>query len=245
MGTNLKLIQTTISNDTLRLVLLSDTHELHRGVKVPDGDILIHAGDFTRFSKSMSAIADFNTWLGELPHRHKILIYGNHEFFIETDPSRRSMLTNAHVLINEETEIEGLRIWGSPVTPLYSGAFGLSSSEDRKQLYDQIPEDIDILITHGPPYGILDSVSQTGHHSGCRELFDAVMRVRPKLHVFGHVHGAHGILHTNQTVFVNAVLLGSNGDLNQDPVLVRNHMKRVALCAPVSTHRSEHRDPKQ
>jgi predicted phosphohydrolase len=134
MGTNLKPINTSRSNATLRLVLLSDTHELHREVEVPDGDILIHAGDFTMFSKSMSAIADFNTWLGELPHRHKILIYGNHEFFVEADPSRRSMLTNALVLANEGTEIEGLRIWGSPVTPLYGGAFGLSSAEDRRQL---------------------------------------------------------------------------------------------------------------
>jgi Icc-related predicted phosphoesterase len=221
MGTNLKPIRTSRSSNALRLVLLSDTHQRHREVEVPDADILIHAGDFTMLSKSMSAIADFNTWLGELPHRHKIIVPGNHEYFLEADPSRRSMLTNAIVLINEGTEIERLRIWGTPITPLYSGAFGLSSSNDRKQVYAQIPKDIDILITHGPPYGILDSVSHTGPHPGCRELFDAVVRVRPKLHVFGHVHGAHGILHTNQTNFVNAALLGSNGDLNQVPVLVR------------------------
>jgi Icc-related predicted phosphoesterase len=221
MGTNLKPIQTSRSNATLRLVLLSDTHELHREVEVPDGDILIHAGDFTMFSKSMSAIADFNIWLGELPHRHKILTYGNHEFFVETDQSRRSMLTNALVLCNEGVEIEGLRIWGSPVTPLYGGAFGLSSAEDRKRLYARIPEDTDILVTHGPPFGILDSAPHSGLHSGCRELLDAVMRVRPKLHVFGHVHGAHGILQTNQTTFVNAALLGADGDLDQRPVSLR------------------------
>jgi predicted phosphohydrolase len=221
MGTNLKPIHTSRSNATLRLVLLSDTHELHREVEVPDGDILIHAGDFTMFSKSMSAIADFNTWLGELPHRHKILIYGNHEFFVEADPSRRSMLTNALVLANEGTEIEGLRIWGSPVTPLYGGAFGLSSAEDRRQLYARIPEDTEILITHGPPFGILDSAPHSGLHSGCRELLYAVMRVRPKLHVFGHVHSAHGILQTNQTTFVNAALLGADGDLDQSPIVLR------------------------
>jgi predicted phosphohydrolase len=115
------------------------THELHREVEVPTGDILIHAGDFTMFSKSMEAVVDFNDWLGKLPHRHKIVVPGNHEFFLEADPSERFMLDNAIVLINEGTEIEGLRIWGSPVTPLYGGAFGLRSAKDRKRLYAQIP----------------------------------------------------------------------------------------------------------
>jgi Icc-related predicted phosphoesterase len=188
MGINLSPIRTPRARTALRLVLLSDTHQLHRKVEVPDGDIFIHSGDFTMFSRSMAEITDFNTWLGELPHQHKIVVPGNHEFFLETDPSKRSMLNNALVLLNEGTAIEELRIWGSPVTPLYGGAFGLSSGEDRKRLYAQIPENTDVLITHGPPYGILDSGPDSGLHSGCRELFDAVMRVRPKLHVFGHAH---------------------------------------------------------
>jgi predicted phosphohydrolase len=221
MGTNLKPIRTSRSSTTLRLVLLGDTHQLHREVDVPDGDILIHAGDFTMLSKNMSAIGDFNTWLGELPHRYKIIVPGNHEYFLEAVPSKRSMLTNGLLLLNEGTEIEGLRIWGSPVTPLYGGAFGLSSAEDRRRLYARIPEDTDILVTHGPPFGILDSVPHSDVHSGCRELLHAVVRVRPKLHFFGHVHGAHGIFHTNQTTFVNAALLGTNGDLDQRPVSLR------------------------
>ena len=82
MGRNLKPSQTSIARTALRLVLLSDTHQLHREVEVPDGDIFIHAGDFTMFSESMEAVADFNDWLGELPHRHKIVVPGNHEFLI-------------------------------------------------------------------------------------------------------------------------------------------------------------------
>ena len=221
MGTNRKSIRTSKSNASLRLVLLSDTHQLHREVDVPNGDILIHAGDFTMFSKSMNAIADFNEWLGQLPHRHKVVLPGNHEFFLEADPSARFMLDNALVLINEVTEIEGLRIWGSPVTPLYGGAFGLSAIEDRLRVYAQIPSDIDVLVTHGPPYGILDLSSDSGLHSGCHELFDAVMRVRPRLHVFGHVHSAHGIFQTDQTTFVNAALLGLDGDLENSPIVLR------------------------
>ena len=115
-----------VTDAGLRLVLLSDTHGLHRNVQVPDGDLLIHAGDFTNFSKSQSEIVDFNTWLGELPHRHKIVVPGNHEFFLEADPSKRSLLSNATLLINQAIQVEGIRIWGSPVTPLYGGAFGMS-----------------------------------------------------------------------------------------------------------------------
>src|SRR5271156_2954417 len=95
---------------SLHLVLISDTHELHREADIPNGDILIHAGDFTMFSKSVRAIEDFNEWLGELPHRWKVIIPGNHEFFLEADPSRRCLLSNATVLIEEEVNLHGLRI---------------------------------------------------------------------------------------------------------------------------------------
>jgi Icc-related predicted phosphoesterase len=221
MGKILNPIRASVARTELRLVLLSDTHQLEREIiQVPDGDILIHAGDFSFFSKSLKAILDFNHWLGELPHRC-VVVPGNHEFFLESDPSRRSLLSNATVLINEGIEIQALRIWGSPVTPLYGGAFGLSSAEDRRRLYAQIPEDTDVLVTHGPPYGILDSGPDSGMHSGCRELFDAVMRVRPKLHVFGHVHGAYGIFQTEHTTFVNAALFGLHGGLDKPPLVFR------------------------
>jgi hypothetical protein len=146
MGTNLRPSQTSKAGTALRLVLLSDTHQHHREVDVPDGDILIHAGDFTFFSKSLKAILDFNHWLGELPHQC-VAVPGIHEFFLEADPPRRSLIGNATVLINEGIVIQGLRIWGSPVTPLYGGAFGLSSAEDRRRLYARIPENTNVLVT--------------------------------------------------------------------------------------------------
>ncbi len=210
---------------SIELVLLSDTHELHRELDVPYGDVLIYAGDFTMFNRSLRAIEDFNAWLGELPHRHKIVVPGNHEFFLESDPSRRSLLHNATVLINEGVEVHGLRIWGTPVTPLRGGAFGMSSAEDRRRLYGQIPVGTDILISHGPPHGILDSAPESGFHSGCTELFDAVMRLRPKLHIFGHIHGAYGIHETSDTIFMNAALLGPDGDIDRSPLALRMQRK--------------------
>ena len=204
----------------VRLVMLSDTHGFHREVDVPGGDILIHAGDFTLFSKSLKAIEDFNDWLGELPHKYRLVVPGNHEFFLEADSERRSLVSEATVLINEGIDIGGLRMWGSPVTPLYGGAFGLVSPEDRKRLYARIPEDTDILITHGPPYGILDVAPGSSIHSGCKELLDAVLRIRPRLHVFGHIHGAGGILTTEHTTFVNAALPGVDAEIERAPIML-------------------------
>jgi predicted phosphohydrolase len=200
----------------MRIVCLSDTHELHRELVVPLGDMLLHAGDFTFFSKRPSMIDDFNDWLGELPHRHKFVIYGNHEFGSELDPGLRARLSNAVVLVNETAKIDGVAIWGSPVTPMEGGAFALSCSEDRARLYSQIPPDTQILLTHTPPFGVLDGEA----HAGCRELRTAVIRIRPRLHVFGHIHDGYGTRATRHTMFVNAALLGEYGSLDKQPIVL-------------------------
>jgi Icc-related predicted phosphoesterase len=131
------------------------------------------------------------------------------------------LISNATVLINEGVEVAGLKIWGSPTTPLLGAAFGVTSPSDRANLYAKIPRDVNILVTHGPPYGILDRTPGTLHHAGCPQLLDAVSRLKPKLHVFGHVHGAHGMVSTDDTLFLNAALLGSGGDLGASPLVLR------------------------
>lgn len=213
--------ESKLHSPSLTLVLLSDTHECHREIDVPPGDILIHAGDFTLFSRELSAILDFNSWLGELPHRRKIVVPGNHEYFLEADQSRRALLSNSIVLIDEGVEVEGLRIWGSPATPLYGGAFGMSSARDRERRYARIPKSTDVLITHGPPYGILDSAPGTHVHSGCPELREAVMHIRPRLHVFGHIHGAYGFTTKESTIFANVALPGKFCDLVNPPMVMK------------------------
>lgn len=206
---------------SLDLVLLSDTHELHREATIPSGEILVCCGDFTMFSKSLSAIKDFNDWLGELPHRHKIVIPGNHEFFLEADERRRSLLTNATVLINEGIELEGLRIWGSPVSTSYGSAFGLSSPTDRARHWAKIPEHVDVLVTHGPPYGVLDCAPGETSAGGDPELRAAVERVGPLLHAFGHIHPGYGQMIVGETTFVNCALLGEDGAISKRPVVMR------------------------
>jgi predicted phosphodiesterase len=98
----------------LRIAIVSDTHELHRDVDLPEVDLLIHAGDWTFFSKHMKAIEDFNNWLDEQHIRHgTVLVPGNHEFYLEADPSRRSLTHNATVLVGERLSVRGLNLWGS------------------------------------------------------------------------------------------------------------------------------------
>ena len=161
----------------------------------------------------------FNLWLEELPHRHKIVIPGNNDYLLE-DPKERKVITNATLLIDSGIEIEGLRIWGSPFTPSYGGAFGKSWPEDRQRLWASIPESLDILVTQGPPFAILDHGLPSKPREGCPYLFEAVFRARPRLHVFGHIHAGYGTLRTSDTVFVNASLLGDSGSLDREPIVI-------------------------
>ncbi len=203
----------------IRIVLIADTHKLHRELELPPGDILIHAGDFTFWGKQRSELRDFDDWLGELPHPFKVVVPGNHEFVLE-DSRLRDEITNAELLIDQGIEIAGMKIWGSPVTPLYGGAFGMSRPEDRKRHWAQVPDGIDILITHGPPLDILDAAPGTQGHQGDPELLDAVQRIRPRVHAFGHIHGAYGFTVIEHTKFINAALFGEFGDLDKPPMVV-------------------------
>jgi Icc-related predicted phosphoesterase len=203
----------------MRIVLISDTHGLHRKLEVPSGDLLIHAGDFTFYSRPPSVVSDFDGWLGSLPYRHKVVVPGNHEFVLE-EPRNQGALTNAALLIDSGVEVEGIRIWGSPVTPLYGGAFGMSMAADRRTHWARIPEGLDILITHGPPLGILDHDPRSERREGCPQLLEAVFQARPRLHVFGHIHAGYGTLRTLDTVFVNASLLGEDGGLSREPIVI-------------------------
>lgn len=188
-------LRQVVKRPSLRVVCISDTHELHRELTVPDGDLLIHAKDFTFFSKRPSMLRYFDDWLGELPHRYKVVVPGNHEFLLEEERNRAAIM-NATLLVNDGIEIRGIRIWGSPVTPLYGGAFALTSADDLKRHWAHIPKNLDILVTHGPPKGILDREAPEEPAAGCCELAVAVEQRRSRLHVFGHTHAGHGVLRT-------------------------------------------------
>ena len=188
----------------MELVCLSDTHGLHWQVSVPEGDVLIHAGDLTRYGH-LEEVADFNTWLGKLPHRHKIVVAGNHDWCFERHPiAARALLTNAHYLLDEGVLIDNCRFYGSPWQPWFNDwAFNLKRSADLRAKWQAIPDDTDVLITHGPPYGHGDCL-HTGAFVGCNDLLNRVELLKPALHIFGHIHEGHGITSNRHTQFVNA-----------------------------------------
>jgi Icc-related predicted phosphoesterase len=97
----------------------------------------------------------------------------------------------------------------------------MPSAADRRRLYSTIPDDIDILITHGPPFAVLDLAPGSNHHAGDPELLEAVQRIQPMLHVFGHVHGGHGTEEIDDTLYVNACLMSQWGGIERKPVVVR------------------------
>ena len=212
---------------TLRIVCLSDTHGLHRQVQVPDGDILIHAGDLTVFDQPLSAslamLRDVNDWMGELPHSHKVVIAGNHDIVFRDEPEEaRSLLTNAHYLENSGVTLEGLRFWGSPVTSVMeSMAFATPPGMSSRAVWDLVPTDTDVLITHGPPYGTGDQLHEWTRHVGCLNLTQTVLRIRPKLHVFGHIHGGYGQTTSRTgTRFINCAAVDNKRVLTNAPVVV-------------------------
>ena len=141
----------------------------------------------------------------KLPHKIKIFVPGNHDIGFETHENLyRKMFKNTHVLIDESIIINGIKIYGSPWQPeFYDWAFNLPRGPKLKQKWDLIPEDTDILITHGPPKRILDQAPD-GFYCGCEELLEAVKRIEPTYHIFGHIHAGYGIETIGNTTFVNA-----------------------------------------
>ncbi|NJO04030.1 MAG: metallophosphoesterase [Bacteroidia bacterium] len=191
----------------MKIVCLSDTHGVHTHIQIPTGDLLIHAGDFCRYGRPQE-IVDFNEWLGSLPHPHKVIIAGNHDVLFEHAADFvRPLINNAHYLEDSEVIIEGLKIWGSPVTPrFFDWAFNRDRGEDIARHWALIPPDTDILITHGPPWGVLDQ-NQDGRPCGCANLREKVEEIRPHLHVFGHIHEAYGEHLAEATHFVNVSIM--------------------------------------
>ncbi|NTU85692.1 MAG: metallophosphoesterase [Chloroflexales bacterium] len=188
----------------MRIVALADTHGRHRDVVVPAGDLLIHAGDLTR-AGDLDELRDVNAWLGALPHTHKVVIAGNHDWCCEREPNQiPELLSHATYLCGASVLIAGWHCYGAPWTPGPGWAFGRSPLA-LHYAWAQLPAAIDILISHGPPLGARDQ-NLKGEHLGDPALADAVLRLqpRPQLHIFGHIHEARGCTEAGGTMFANA-----------------------------------------
>lgn len=189
-----------------RLVLLSDTHGMHDTLRVPEGDVLVHTGDFCTIGDEQEA-RSFAEWFLSQPHAHKVVIAGNHDLCLERDLAFGARLfEGATYLLDGEATIAGLRFYGSPWQPEFMGwGFNLPRGEPLRRVWSKIPNGIDVLLTHGPPFGVLDR-TLTGMWVGCEELRVAVDRAQPRLHVFGHIHEGLGVHTESGVVFVNAAI---------------------------------------
>jgi len=182
----------------LKWVCISDTHGDHENVSLPPGDVLIHAGDLTGHGTEPETQAFFR-WFGMQNYSHKICVAGNHDTYIEKDVAACQQMANAAgvILLNDSgCNIEGVSVWGSPITPrFFHWSFMRDPGPDIEAHWDLIPSDTDILITHGPVYGILDQVDREGgdkEHTGCPSLLKRIQEIKPRFHVFGHIHEDYG-----------------------------------------------------
>jgi len=205
----------------MKLILISDTHNRQHDIDIPNGDILIHAGDVSNRGLKWE-VKEFLNWFSNQPHKYKIFIAGNHDFFFEKeheDEIKNIIPKNVIYLNDSGIEIESIKIWGSPVQPeFYNWAFNRKRGKEIKKHWDLIPLGTDILITHGPPLNILDKTVR-GDIVGCEDLLNAVNKIKPKIHVFGHIHEDYGILKKNDTTFINASILNERYRNTNDPII--------------------------
>ena len=214
-----------VSVAKVKVVCISDTHCVHRDIRVPECDIVLHTGDCTR-GGTFHQLKDFLDWFSLQPGTHKIWIAGNHDLTLHRDFYKRNWsrfhrkyarqdLDQIQILIqsydniiyleDQCIDVEGIRIFGSPWQPtFFNWAFNAERGTEIDTIWASIPADIDILMTHGPPLGYGD-LCNSGIRAGCANLLHHIMyRIKPKVHVFGHIHEDVGIWNNGTTSFVNA-----------------------------------------
>lgn len=215
----------------VEITAISDTHSSHKRCKLPGGDILIHAGDAT-FLGQPKEVTPFMEWMSVQPYKYKVFIAGNHDIGWEPigegincmftgkfdfrgmklkkglEEKYRKMAKRLGLIYlhDEEVTLDGIRIYGTPYQPEFQGwAFNLPKDGIKaKEIYRKIPEGIDVLVTHGPPWGIMDAtLDPYENRCGCPVLLRRVLEVKPQYHIFGHIHEGYGEEHFEGITFLN------------------------------------------
>lgn len=190
----------------MKIIHISDTHGKHRELgNLPDGDVLVHSGDFSLAGSDSEAL-DFLNWLCDQPHKHKIFVAGNHDAAI-WDANIEGLPDNVHYLSDSNVRIEGKLFYGAPMR------LGMKNGKMMViENYNLITKGVDVLITHRPPMGILD-LDSAGRHFGSTKLFEKVTELKPKFHLFGHVHDAYGTNVWKDITFVNGSVVNDKYSL--------------------------------
>jgi Icc-related predicted phosphoesterase len=206
----------------MKIVSISDTHGQHEtltsdGKKLPYGDVLVHAGDFTKFGR-LAELQSFCEWFDSQPHSRKVFVAGNHDACLETSAQEANKIIDSFpgidYLQDSSVTIDGKLFYGSPYTPRFmQWHFMETRGAPIKRIWDAIPDEVDVLITHGPAYGHGDLVpiypqfSKFRRVAGCVQLLLRIQEIGPDLHICGHIHDGHGITRSDAlplTTFINA-----------------------------------------
>lgn len=212
----------------MRVVALSDTHGFERGMPpLPDGDILLHCGDWSRDFGHWLDTARFARWVSQQPHRHKIVCPGNHDYAVWEQPVRAVRLfaeSGAFMMGKNPLEIEGVTFDGGPWMPLtgYDPPWGFEMGEEELEAAWSRVKKADVLVSHTPPQGILDVHAQRGP-VGCPVLRSHAFRIKPKVHFFGHMHECRGSVQEGGIDFVN-VASNTRGTFVRDELNDITHM---------------------
>ena len=196
----------------MRIVAFSDYHNNGK-IAVPDGDVLVVAGDICKFGK----LDNFEEFISTLPHKNKLLVAGNHDDFAKRGDAHK-IVPSMQYLQDKSVVIDGVKFYGSPWHSVLGMAFG-ATEKDMEKKWDEIPDDTDVLITHMPPKGILDG-DEYSSAWGCPYLADRVYEVSPKLHIFGHIHMAHGKKSVYGIEFANVGLTNGQYKLVHGPTVI-------------------------
>jgi Icc-related predicted phosphoesterase len=205
----------------MKICIISDTHNLHKFLKLPEADCIIHCGDFTSLGKP-TEIINFMSWFANLnQYKYKICIAGNHDWLFETDKEKVKSLIYSNIIYLEDSgvTIEGINFYGTPVQKMFCNWAFNRPDENLKLYWDKIPTNTDVLITHSPPYGILDYVPKY-LHQGSESLYDKVCEIKPKLHCFGHIHESYGIHKEDNITFVNASIVNELYIPINEPIII-------------------------
>lgn len=221
-----------------KIVHISDTHGCNlSNLNIPECDILVHSGDLTNVGEIYQVVEIFE-WFRKQKARHIVFIAGNHDRSFDLQFCRDwkkeevyhrvktlidDLSENIHYLENSSVIINDIKFWGSPITPDFfpqSWAFNKPRGKEIKKIWGKIPKDTDVLITHGPPKGILDETI-TFIRTGCEELLKVVSKSNNniRLHLFGHIHEAYGDRQFNGISFSNASILDEKYRIRNNPRL--------------------------
>lgn len=189
----------------MRIVAVADTHTFESDLgALPEGDVFVHAGDIVR-GGTLEELEGPARWIRELPHAHKIVVAGNHDWCFHRDREAACALLGEGVTYLEDSActIAGIEFWGAPWQPEFGGwAYNLPRGAALAEKWALIPRSCDVLITHGPPHGIGDRGGMSVR-AGCEELLAATHRVEPLLHLFGHIHQDGGVFPHGATTYAN------------------------------------------